>query len=295
MRRNSGDWRCDIHDGAVCIATVSNGIINRFFVRGVGIAEGTGDVLAEIRGSDANSATAVFYVVNHRGDTLNAYVSGIGLIASYRYDAFGNVIQFSCAAGRTNLLPRYTFSTKEYLPDAKLYLYAYRVYDPVAGRWTQRDPIDYQDSVNLYQFCGNNPVDTVDTRGKKGLTILFISVYWDQDNMTETDKEAERAHEKSHRNDFWNGKQFTEEVWQQEQRAWQEDVKVYEKALKDPTLSPEERARIEGELETARIMTTEEGAKEYSNYREPSLEVTPQQEEHYRNNPARVFIPSQPS
>jgi RHS repeat-associated protein len=140
--------------------------MERFFVRGAGIAEGTGDVLAEIHGSDANSATAVFYIVNHHGDTLNAYLYGTGLIASYRYDAFGNVIQFSCAAGCTNVLPRYTFSTKEYLPDAKVYLYAYRVYDPIAGRWTQRDPIDYQDSVNLYCFCGNSVLLVWDADGQ---------------------------------------------------------------------------------------------------------------------------------
>ena len=62
-------------------------------------------------------------------------------------------------------MPRYTFSTKEYLADVALYLYQYRVYDPIAGRWTQRDPIDYQDSENLYQFCGNNPVNNVDEFG----------------------------------------------------------------------------------------------------------------------------------
>ena len=46
-------------------------------------------------------------------------------------------------------------------------MYAYRVYDPIAGRWTQRDPIDYQDSINLYQFCGNNPVNGIDEFGLK--------------------------------------------------------------------------------------------------------------------------------
>jgi RHS repeat-associated protein len=78
------------------------------------------------------------------------------------FDAFGNL-----AAKRFDPWnARYTFSTKEYLPDAKLYLYAYRVYDPQAGRWTQRDPIDYQDSLNLYQFCGNNPVNVLDVDGR---------------------------------------------------------------------------------------------------------------------------------
>jgi len=52
--------------------------------------------------------------------------------------------------------------------DAQLYLYAYRAYDPVAGRWTQRDPIDHQDSLNLYQFCGNNPAITTDALGQHG-------------------------------------------------------------------------------------------------------------------------------
>jgi len=35
------------------------------------------------------------------------------------------------------------------------------------GRWLQRDSIDYQDSVNLYQFCGNNPVNGIDEFGLK--------------------------------------------------------------------------------------------------------------------------------
>jgi len=57
--------------------------------------------------------------------------------------------------------------------DAELYLYAYRVYDPIAGRWTQRDPIDYQDSINLYQFCGNNPVNSFDITGKAQVLIEY--------------------------------------------------------------------------------------------------------------------------
>ena len=158
-RRNSGDWRFDVHDGAVCIATVSNGIINRFFVRGVGIAEGTGDVLAEIDVS-AEAPVSHYYVSNHRGDTV-VTLTDAGTVDCYRhYEAFGAVL--------TNIgtfTPLYTFSTKEYLPDAKVYLYAYRVYDPVADRWTQRDPIDYQDSVNLYCFCENCPLLRTDSHG----------------------------------------------------------------------------------------------------------------------------------
>ena len=51
------------------------------------------------------------------------------------------------------------------------------MYDPVAGRWTQRDPIDYQDSVNLYQFCGNNPVNKWDALGKEGTNTQETTLY----------------------------------------------------------------------------------------------------------------------
>ena len=99
--------------------------------------------------------------MNHRGDTVATYNTGGSLTCQIWYDAFGNIVQSTPSAD----LPFYTFSTKEYLADVALYLYQYRVYDPVAGRWTQRDPIDYQDSENLYQFCGNNPVNGWDVDG----------------------------------------------------------------------------------------------------------------------------------
>jgi RHS repeat-associated protein len=156
LSQNGGQWRYDIHQGNIPVADVVTGVVQRVFVRGTGIAEGTGDVIAEI---DRNGMVH-YYLPNHRGDTVLC-VTNNGVSVSYlKYDAFGNSVT---NIGAFN--PRYTFSTKEYLDDVKLYLYAYRLYDPVAGRWTQRDPVDYLDSVNLYQFCGNNPVNVMDSFG----------------------------------------------------------------------------------------------------------------------------------
>ena len=155
-------WRYFIHDGAVPIAEVdSNSNVTRWFVRGVGIADGTGDMIAEVVPT-GTIETVHFYLSNHRGDTLMTLTNSGNIETTLRYDAFGKKYQQS-----GTFTPRYTFSTKEYLSDAILYLYAYRVYDPIAGRWTQRDPIDYQDSENLYQFCGNNPVNGVDELGER--------------------------------------------------------------------------------------------------------------------------------
>ena len=156
-------WRYTAHDGTLPMAEMTNGAMTRCFARGAGVAEGTGDMIAEI----LQNTNAVFYLANHRGDTMVAYVetdNSRNLAARYCYDAFGNVT--SSIINDPASVPRFTFSTKEYLAEAQLYLYAYRVYDPVAGRWTQRDPIDYQDSANLYQFCGNNPVCCTDPSGR---------------------------------------------------------------------------------------------------------------------------------
>jgi RHS repeat-associated protein len=166
----NGTWRYEAHDGALPVGSFGQDRqVQNWCVRGVGIAEGTGDVMCEVDMSGAG-AQPHYYLCNHRGDTLVVLNSSGTVTARMRYDAFGNMYDVST---NSVYFPRYTFSTKEYLSQPKLYLYAYRVYDPQAGRWTQRDPIDYQDSLNLYQFCGNNSINGFDTTG---LIYLHIRV-----------------------------------------------------------------------------------------------------------------------
>ena len=90
---------------------------------------------AEIIGPDSGTAKIVYYLSNHRGDTILAYRNNNGntkLVAEYRYDAFGNQRSSYCVVNDTANAPRFTFSTKEYLSDADLYLYAYRIYELAA-------------------------------------------------------------------------------------------------------------------------------------------------------------------
>lgn len=46
-----------------------------------------------------------------------------------------------------------------------LVLCTHRYYDPSVGRWLTRDPMGYDGGVNLYGYCGNDPVDYSDSLG----------------------------------------------------------------------------------------------------------------------------------
>ena len=155
-----------------------------YFSRGLGIAPGVGDVLAESHiASNGSLKCTYLYVQNHRGDTI-ALVSNSTVVARYEYGAWGNVVSHT---GPDAWL---TFSGKHYDSDAGLYYYGYRWYDPQAKRWTQPDPSGLAEGLDLYQFCGNDPVNNVDVDGKDRWVVDFghpyvvVPIYDDKDTIT---------------------------------------------------------------------------------------------------------------
>jgi RHS repeat-associated protein len=60
---------------------------------------------------------------------------------------------------------RFGFAGYMWDPFLKLYHVRHRVYDPMAGRWLQRDPIGMAGGWNLYQYCGGEPWGYVDPMG----------------------------------------------------------------------------------------------------------------------------------
>jgi RHS repeat-associated protein len=82
----------------------------------------------------------------------------------YVYDNEDILMEFNHKGSR--IKQPYTFTGREWDSETKLYYYRARYYDPIAGMFTQKDPIGFSGGdVNLYRMVENNPVNWVDPWG----------------------------------------------------------------------------------------------------------------------------------
>lgn len=59
----------------------------------------------------------------------------------------------------------YLFTGRRWDSTTGLYYYRFRDYCPNLGRFLQPDPAGYIDGMNLYAYCGNNPINWIDPWG----------------------------------------------------------------------------------------------------------------------------------
>jgi RHS repeat-associated protein len=126
-------------------------------------AGGIGGLLARSDGYSSGSWTDHnFYFADGVGNVTYMISGSQTMVASYRYDPFGNTISSSGSLASTNV---YRFSSKEIHAASGLYYFGYRFYDPTTQRWIGRDPICEGGGINLYGFVLNNPMLLVDLMG----------------------------------------------------------------------------------------------------------------------------------
>ncbi|MDE5907728.1 MAG: hypothetical protein K2H52_03125 [Lachnospiraceae bacterium] len=100
---------------------------------------------------DEQGSTA--YVTGSSGEVENCYI----------YDAFGNVLE-----KKEDIQSRILYAGQQYDQEAGQYYLRARYYNPLIGRFAQEDT--YRgDGLNLYAYCGNNPVMYYDPSGYNGI------------------------------------------------------------------------------------------------------------------------------
>ena len=95
---------------------------------------------------------------------------------TYRYDAFGNLLDTTGTTANTR-----RFAGEPYDPHSGLYDLRARAYDPTFGRFVHMDPWPgirrVPQSVHKYVYAHNNPVNMVDPSGMSALVLASPAPY----------------------------------------------------------------------------------------------------------------------
>jgi RHS repeat-associated protein len=119
--------------------------------------------------------TNTYYAVKDHLGSVQALVNAAGsMVESYTYDAWG-VTTIKNAGGAvitaSQFGNRFMFQGREYSTATALYNFRARWYAPTLGRWLSKDPIGLEGGLNLYAFCGNNAVNSIDPWGMDDINL----------------------------------------------------------------------------------------------------------------------------
>lgn len=124
--------------------------------------------------SDNKSSTNLA-VVNSHGDTVDLLSAETPYFTEYKYDSFGNQV--------SNYLPAvnnpYQYNGKYFDFETGFYYLNARYYNPAVGRFMQEDTYHGQiknaSTLNLYNYCGSNPIAYEDGTGHFWETAFDIA------------------------------------------------------------------------------------------------------------------------
>ena len=115
------------------------------------------------------------YLYNAHGDVVQL-VKNNAVVASYTYDAFGNL---TSQIGESD--NPFLYCGEYYDAETQTYYLRARYYNPANGRFTQQDAWAFMDtsdplSLNLYAYCCNNPVMYVDPHGNFAILATLATI-----------------------------------------------------------------------------------------------------------------------
>ncbi len=122
-----------------------------------------------------------FYRKDAQGNVVALLNADGEVVARYEYDAWGNHVVTDkdgnlVTSGIGELNP-FRYRSYYYDTETELYYLQTRYYDPELGRFISQDSIEYAapetiNGLNLYAYCGNNPVMNIDNDGTFFLSFL---------------------------------------------------------------------------------------------------------------------------
>ena len=163
-------------DGLRTQKTVGSTVYNYYYADGLLIRQTWGtnyiDFLYDESGSPYSfiyNGMQYYYVKNLQGDVMRIVNTSGTVVANYTYDAWGKVTNSGNIIGLYNPI---RYRGYYYDTDTGFYYLQSRYYDPAIKRFINADDAsllgangDFT-SLNLYAYCGNNPVARADDGGE---------------------------------------------------------------------------------------------------------------------------------
>jgi RHS repeat-associated protein len=109
----------------------------------------------------ASSSGTEGYLLHDLTRSVRAVHDGAAVRSSYSYDEFGRLLA-PPSPGDDNV---FFYADMRLAGTSGCYHCDYRTYDPVQGRFLQRDPRGFVDDTNLYVYGRNNPLTLSDSQG----------------------------------------------------------------------------------------------------------------------------------
>lgn len=175
---------------------IRNNIETNYYLEGTNIIfEKTGNNILYFMRDNTNDLIGFkyndniyYYIKNAQNDIIGILDSSYNVVAKYKYNSWGVNTKITDNLGNdvssnlnhiANINP-FRYRSYYYDSETKLYYLNSRYYNPLWGRFLNSDGIVNSNndivSNNLYLYCSNNPISSIDTLGNKSFAQIISTI-----------------------------------------------------------------------------------------------------------------------